>query len=68
MPPDQRVVKVLQSPKSQHKLCGVSIHFRSVTDAKFEPSEVTLLRLMPSTGGLGGVLCTYISPKGVCDG
>ena len=47
--PDQRVVKVLQPPKSQNKLCGVWILFKSVTDAKFEPSEVSFLRLIPST-------------------
>ena len=49
-PPDQRVVKVLKPPKSQHsKLCGVWILFKYVTDTKFEPSEVTFLRLMPRT-------------------
>ena len=49
LPPDQWVVKVLSPLKSQHKLCGVWILFKSVTDAKFEPSEVTFLRLMPHT-------------------
>ena len=48
LPPDQRVVKVLSPPKSQHKLCGVSILFKSVTDAKFEPSEVTLQSSCPA--------------------
>ena len=50
VPPDQRVVKVLSPPKSQHKLCGVWILFKSVTDTKFESSGVTFLRLMPRTG------------------
>ena len=50
LPPDQRVVKVLSPPKSQHKECGVWILYKSVTDAQFEPSKVTFLRLMPSTG------------------
>ena len=36
-------------PKSQHKLCGVWILFRSITDAEFEPREVTFLALMPCT-------------------
>ena len=49
VPPDQRVVKVLYPQKSQHKLCGVSILFKSVTDAKFETSKITFQRLMPST-------------------
>ena len=52
LPPDQQVVKVLSPQKSQHKLYGLSILFKSVTDAKFEPSElseVTFLRLMQST-------------------
>ena len=40
-PPDQRVVKLSLPPKSHYKLCGVWILFKSVTDAKFEPSEVT---------------------------
>ena len=31
-------------------MCGVWILFKSVTDAEFEPSEVTFLRLMPRTG------------------
>ena len=48
--PDQRVVKVLSPPKSQHKLWGVWSLFKSFTDAKFEPSEVKFLMLMPSTG------------------
>ena len=34
--------------ESQNKLCGVSILFKYITDAKFEPSEVPFLRLMPS--------------------
>ena len=46
-PSDQRVAKVLQPSKSQHKLCGVWILFRSVTGTKLEPSEVTFRRLMP---------------------
>ena len=36
--------------KSQHKLCWVWILFKFVTDAKFEPSKVTFLWLMPRTG------------------
>ena len=46
LPPDQRVVKILSPQKSQHELCGVWVLFKSVPDAKFEPSEVTFLRLM----------------------
>ena len=58
-PPDQRVVKVLKPPKSQHsKLCGVWILFKYVTDTKFEPSEVTFLRLMPHTVWMH--LCIYV--------
>ena len=30
-------------------MCGVSILFKSVIDAKFEPSKAIFLRLMPST-------------------
>ena len=48
--PDKLVVKVLEPMKSQHKLCEVWILFKSVADAKFEPSEVTFLRLTPSAG------------------
>ena len=33
--------------KSKHKVREVSILFKSVTDAKFQPSEVTFLMLMP---------------------
>ena len=47
--PDQGVAKVILPPKSQHKLCGIWILFKSVSEAKFEPSEVTFLRLMPHT-------------------
>ena len=51
--PDQRIVKVLSAQKPQHKLCGVWILFKPVTEAKFEPKEVNLVkfrRLMPQTG------------------
>ena len=58
LPPDQRVVKVLWPPKSQDKLYGVWILFKSF-DAKFEPSEVRFLRLMPSTGMYCNT-CQYI--------
>ena len=51
LPPDQWVANVLSPLKSQHKLCGVkpgvSILFKSVTDAKFEPRELSFLMLMP---------------------
>ena len=49
LPPDQRLwvvkVQVLLPPNSQHKLCGVWILFKSVTDVEFEQSE----GLMPLT-------------------
>ena len=50
LPPDQRNVMVLSPPKPQHKLCGVWILLKSVTDAKIEPSGVKFLMLMPWTG------------------
>ena len=57
--PDDRLglklgLKLELSPqKSQHKLCGVWILVKSITDAKFEPSEVRFLILMPQN-------CNYI--------
>ena len=37
-------------PSKSQQLCGVTeFLFKSVTDAKFEPSKVSFLRLMPST-------------------
>ena len=47
LPPDY---KGLSPPKPQHKLCGVWILFKFVTDAKFEPSAVKFWMLMPQTG------------------
>ena len=48
--PDQRLVKVLSPLKSQQRQCGVSILFKSITDAKSEPREVRFLMLMPQSG------------------
>ena len=64
--PDQQVVKFLLPPKSQHKLCGFWILFKSVTDAKFEPSKLTFLRLMPSTGLLFSTNICLCSRGFVC--
>ena len=57
--PDDRLglklgLKLELSPqKSQHKLCGVWFLVKSITDAKFEPSEVRFLILMSQN-------CNYI--------
>ena len=45
---------------AQTKLCGVSILFKSVTDAKFEPSKVTFLILMPSTATAWFCSCSLV--------
>ena len=50
--PDQRVVRVL-SLQNYSINCVEFEFFISVTNAKFEPKEVTFLRLMPSAGHWG---------------
>ena len=48
--PDQLVVKVLSAPKSQNKVCGVWILFRSVKNVEFEDSTETVSILILQTG------------------
>ena len=47
--PDQQVIKVLSPLKSQHKFVEFEFFLKSVTDTKFEPSEVRFQMLMPQT-------------------
>ena len=74
LPPDQRIVKVLSAPKSQNKLCGVWIIFRSVENAEIEDIAETISTLIPRTGleclfgaeyrGQNPVFFTGFSPRG----